>query len=205
MKRMVVLLMAAVLLVIAAGCGKGPPLIDLREHEAIGVIEFKTTEGGDLGIYVTRKFIDAIRTDQGTVSITELGTEADVLRSVGSSTLDRNAIKAIGRKHNVRTIFTGELEMRDAIPDVSINLGLDSFKLEPEVEARLRALMIETSTGASLWSGSANANEKMGAISLSGGKDFSFDANNPNRTLEKLLNKVIKEVTEDFRGEWEIQ
>lgn len=205
MKRKAGLIMTAVLLAMAAGCGKGPPLIDLREHEAIGVIEFRTTEEGELGTYITRKFIDAIRKDQGTVSITELGSEADVLKSIGSSTLDRDAFIALGKKHNVRTIFTGELEIADVMPDVSISLDLDRFKLEPEVEARLRAQMINTRTGATLWSGSGSAAEKIGAISLSGGRDFSFDADNPNRTFEKLLNNLIKEVTEDFRGKWEVR
>lgn len=194
--------LAAVLLVMIASCGKSPPRIDLKEHEVIGVIEFKAGDDKELSNYITRKFIDAIRKDQGTVSIIELGPEVSALQEVGRHKLDMDAFKALGDKHKIRTIFFGEIEVANVMPDVSITPGLDFIKLEAEVEAVIHAQMIETATGASLWSGSGRAVEKIGKIDLSGGSIVGFDVENPHKTYEKLFNNAIKEVTKEFRMGW---
>lgn len=202
MKTVSRLLLAVALLLTAANCGKSPPLIDLKEHEVIGVIEFKAKDDEELGKYITRKFIDAIRKDQGVVSIIELGPEVSALQEVGRHKLDADAFKALGDKHKIRTIFYGEIEVANVMPDVSITPGLDFIKVEAEVEAVINAQMIESATGASLWSGSGRAVEKIGGIDFSGGSIVGFDAENPHKTYKKLFNNAIKEVTKEFRMGW---
>jgi len=204
MNRITGLLLAPALLLMVAGCGKSPPLIDLKEHEVIGVIEFEAGNDKELAEYITRRFIDAIRKDQGTVSIIELGPETSALQEVGRHKLDADAFKALGEKHRIRTIFFGEIEVANVMPDVSITPGLDFIKVEAEVEAVIQAKMIETATGASLWSGSGRAVEKMGGIDLSGGSIVGFDAQNPHKTYQKLFNNAIKEVTKEFRMGWSL-
>jgi hypothetical protein len=202
MKYMWGFFLASALLAMTVGCGKSPPLIDLKEHEVIGVIEFKAGGDEELAKYITRRFIDAVRKDQGTVSIIELGPEQSALQAVGRHRLDADAFKALGDKHKIRTIFFGEIEVANIMPDVSITPGLDFIKVQADVEAVVQAQMIETATGASLWSGTGRAVEKIGKIDFSGGGIVGFDAENPNRTYKKLFDKAIKEVTKEFRMGW---
>ncbi|UCG92699.1 MAG: hypothetical protein JSV97_03040, partial [candidate division WOR-3 bacterium] len=62
----------------ALGCGRKvmvPPRIDLKPHEVIGIIEFESSNEGKLASLATRRFMNAIRRDQGMVRIVELGAE----------------------------------------------------------------------------------------------------------------------------------
>ena len=106
--------------------------------------------------------------------------------------MDMEAFKALGEKHRIKTLFMGEVEVAHVMPDVSITPGLDMFKVEAEVEAVIHAKMIETATGASIWSGSGRAVEKVGEISFSGGSIVGFDAESPSRTHQNLFNKAIR-------------
>ena len=89
----------AVLLAAATGCAGRkvlvPPRIDLSAHELIGVIDFGASTEGELGPLATRRFTEAARRDQGLVRIVSLGTEQQVLRKLGASRLDAEAIKAL--------------------------------------------------------------------------------------------------------------
>ena len=61
--------------------------------------------------------------------------------------------------------------------------------------------LIETETGASIWSSSANESEHVGNISVFEG-EFYFDTENPDRAFVKVIDKLIKEVTRVFRVTW---
>src|SRR5262245_56649781 len=94
----------ALVLIASAGCGNRvfhqtvavPPRIDLKEHEVIGVVEFRSNADGKLASFSTSRFIDAARHDQGVVRIVRLGGRKSALRSVGGNKIDTEAIKALG-------------------------------------------------------------------------------------------------------------
>jgi hypothetical protein len=192
------MLIAAMILIVS--CSTSPPLIDLKEHEVIGIIEFTAPDDGDLGAHVTRKFIEAIRKDQGMVAIMELGSEHDVLASIGAQSLDSEALRAIAEKHDLRTIFTGELELTKVAPGVSVSPSIEAVRVSAETEAHVSARMVDAVRGVSLWSGSGRAVEDIGSVGLTGGTVRSFDINNPNRVLEKLLDRAIKKAVKDFQA-----
>lgn len=196
----VVALIAAVL-----GCGRKvmvPPRIDLKPHEVIGIIEFESSNEGKLASLTTRKFTEAIRRDQGMVRIVELGSEAEVLKGIGRDRLDQAAFKAIGEKHDVSTIFTGELIVSEVRPSISLGLLFGHMSFSAEVDATLAAQMVETSSGASVWSESADATREVGNVSLFGGKYFVFDAEDPEKAYGKLVDALVEETTIDFRVTW---
>ncbi|MCK4251853.1 hypothetical protein KAX97_10415 [candidate division WOR-3 bacterium] len=205
MKCIFRLSIAAVLVVAALGCGPRimvPPKIDLTQHEVIGIIEFKSSNEGELGPLATKKFMDAIRRDQEMVRIVELGSEDEVLNAVNSDKLDQTTYKALGEKHKVITIFTGELIVSDVRPDITIAPLFGHMDFTAEVDATLNAQMVEITTGASIWSGSASATKKIGEVSIFGGKNFVFDAENPDRAYGKLVDELVEKVTKDFRVTW---
>jgi hypothetical protein len=180
-----------------------PPRIDLKEHELIGVVEFTTSSKGKLGPLATSRFIEMARRDQGLVRIVDLGTAASALRSVGRDRMDAEAIRALGEKHGVRTIFTGEVTVSDIKPNVQLLTSLRGGHVSAQVNATLAVRLIETSTGASLWSSSAQGAREVGQISVSGGRNFSFDSDDPDRAYGDLVNALASEATQDFHVTWE--
>ncbi len=196
----------AVLLAAVLGCGPKvmvPPKIDLREHEVVGIVEFRSSSEGELGPYATRKFMERAREDQGMVRIVELGSEAEVLKVVGADRLDQATFKALGDKHKVATIITGELTVSDVRPEITITPGLGYMSFAAEVDAALSARMVETATGASIWSGSASDTKRVGHVSVFGGEAFAFDAEDPEKAYGKLVDALVEKATEDFRVTWE--
>ena len=82
MRRKSWLIAAALLTLAIQSCTERvlvPPPIDLKQHEVVGIIEFDCSGQGELGPFLTHRFVDAVRRDQGLVRIALLGTPADVL------------------------------------------------------------------------------------------------------------------------------
>jgi hypothetical protein len=188
------------------GCGGSkvmvPPLIDLQQHEVLAIIEFTTSDDGELGPLATRRFMEWVRVDQGLVRMVELGTEAEALSEIGGTRLNRAAYQELGRRHEVATIFTGVLEVSDIRPAVSITPDLSALGAAADVDAELTVQMVETASGASLWSRSASVTQRVGHISVFQG-DVSFDAEDPERAYGELVDALVEAVTRDFRVSWE--
>jgi hypothetical protein len=193
----------AVLLIGVLGCGKRvmvPPKVDLTEYETVGVIEFRSTNEGQIASYATEQFIEAIRRDQGMVKIVELGSEKDVLKAIGAKKLDKDCFLKIGEKFMVSSIFYGKLDVSSIRPDVTILPGMMS--VDAEVDAKLSVKMIEVVEGASIWSGSAMTTEHVGNVSIFGGKAFTFDAEDPDEAYGKLIHSLVEDVSRDFKVRW---
>ncbi len=205
---------AAIVVVIAiAACGCGhssrvrvsvPPAIDLKAHEIIGVIDFPCDTKDALGPVATTRFIEAARRDQGLVRFTRLGTEGEVLAAVGASRLDPAACKAIGDKFGVATIITGQLDLSEVRPNLSLfNLNsLSNIGVTADVEAGLAVQMTEAATGASLWSRSARTTRRIGGASLSMNKSVSLDVHDPDSAYAGMVHDLVYNVTPDFRRSW---
>lgn len=179
-----------------------PPRIDLAEHEVLGVIEIQSSARGELGSITTRKLIEAVRRDQGMVRIVRLGTERQVLGELGQRRLDETAFRKLGESRELKTLLVGELTISDVRPNISISPGFESASITGEVDATLSVEMVETATGASLWSASASQTETVGHISVLGGRNFVFDAPDPERAYGKLVNSLVAVVARDFQVSW---
>lgn len=180
-----------------------PPRVDLREHEILGIVDFQSNARGELAALATRKFLEAARAEQGMVRVVELGSESELLKAVQADRLDRDAVRKIGEKYQVNTLVTGTLTVSDVRPSIVLDPGLSFGSISADVDAELSARMLETATGASLWGNSAALTQKVAQISVFGGKDFSFDAKDPEKAYGKLINSLVQQVTRDFRSTWE--
>ena len=196
----------ACLVIAVSACGGTrvmiPPRIDLTEYQIVGVLEFASASEGELGPYVTRRFMEVARQDQGIVRMTDLGSEAEALEEVGRPRLDPAALKALGERHNVRTLITGTLEVSDVRPVIRIAPGLVSSSVAADVDATLAVQMVEATTGASLWSSSARATRRVGHVRILGGREFAFDAADPDGAYADLVEALVHQVTRDFRASW---
>ncbi len=180
-----------------------PPLIDLAQHEIIGVIEFDSEARGQLAALATRRFTEGARADQGLVRMVQLGTESEALASVGKGQRGAEAYMALGRERGVRTLLLGELTVSSVRPDVQLAAGLRSGHLSAKVDATLAVQLVETATGASLWSTSARSTQSVGHISLFRGGEFVFDAKDPEQAYGNLVDHLVALTTRDFRATWE--
>jgi hypothetical protein len=182
-----------------------PPRIDLQQHEVLAIIEFSSSNEGELGALATSRFMEEARRDQGLIRIVELGTEAEALAEIARSRLDRAAYTALGETHDVATIITGELVVSGIRPAVSISADLRDLGAAADVDATLTVQMVETSSGASLWSRSASVTKRVGQVSLLDRDDFVFDAEDPERAYGELVDALVYLVTEEFRVTYERQ
>jgi hypothetical protein len=203
---------AAIAIVSLAACGcrsrpmvMVPPRIDLAAHEVIGVIDFPCVTEGALGPLATSRFVEAARQDQGMVRFTRLGTEEEVLDAIGQTRLDPAAFRAIGEKYGVRTIVTGDLELSEVRPNVSVFHSLTSIGVSANVHATLAVQIFEAASGASVWSRSASATRRIGGVSFSANKNVSLDMDDPDNAYAGLVNTLVYAVTPDFRVTWERQ
>ena len=203
-------LAAAILTIAAAGCAGTtrvppvlvPPQIDLRNHEVIGVVQFDTTAKGELGPLTTRRFVEEARRDQGLVRIVDLGTVAEALRSVGRQQLDDAALRELGNKRGVSTIVIGDLTVSKVRPDVRLNASLLTGGVTAEVEAVLSVKLVETSSGASIWSRSATATHNVANIGMWGGETFTFNAADPQKAYGGLVDDLVGQVAVPFQNSW---
>ncbi len=206
MKRAVFIIISIVVIMAVISCGRKvmvPPRIDLKQHEVVGIIQFECDRRGDLAPFTTRKFTEAIRRDQEMVRIVNLGTVSEVLREIGYDKLSKAAFQAIGEEYELATVFTGELLISDVRPDISLALIFTAgMSVSAEVDATLDAQMVETESGASLWSASSSATREIGYVSVWEGGSFVFDAEDPERAYGKLVNTLVEDASRDFRVTW---
>lgn len=179
-----------------------PPRIDLKPLEVVGVIDFECAGHDTLGPFMTRRFVDAIRRDQGLVRIALLGTQADVLAGIGQPRLDQDAFKEIGQKHQIKTVFTGNIVVSEVKPSVALGQSLTYLGVAADVEATFTTQMVETDAGTSLWSRSARDNERIAGLEVFSDKDFTLNADDPEDAYSRLADRLVYAVTHDFRSRW---
>jgi hypothetical protein len=195
---------ASALLLFAAGCARVyvPPRTDLGPHQNIGIIKFKPSiVSPGLAELTTQKFIQAVTEDQPGIRVVELGDETSVLAAVSQTVLGFDAWKAIGEKYGVRTVFAGDLNISNIQPKISIGPGLNFASFEAEVDATLFCRLVETGTGATIWSGSASEERTVGGISK-WGNSYGFNAEDPNATYGDFARSLTRKATRDFRETW---
>jgi len=186
--------------VVAAGCAAKyrtvmvPPRIDLSEHDLIAIVEFESSNAGELGPLATRRFTELARRDQGLVRMMTVEPASD--------RRDSKAFRELGESHGAQTVLVGSLDVSDIRPNLSLSNTLKSGTLTANVAATLTVDLIETETGASIWSASSRATKTIGHISVFGGKQFTFDAEDPEQAYGPLIDALVSHVTADFQATW---
>lgn len=200
------LLSCATIAGVVLGCSpkvKVPPLVDLKGLDTIGFIEFSTNAEGNLGPFVSQEFIHSIQSAQPGVRILELGDEVRVLNAVGFDEMGPEAVAAVGREYNVGAVFVGHLEVSKVEPKVNISTLLSSMRVSAEVEATLRAKLLETADGATVWTQSARDKKTVANITMLPGGVADFNARDPEEAYGDLVQSLIRHATVDFRARYE--
>jgi hypothetical protein len=205
--------MAVLSLVLLSGCASNPPTrrvwvaprVDLKPYETIGLVEFSSASRGGLAALATRRFAEAARRDQGMLRMVDVGSRQEALASVGRDLWNPESCRAIGRQHAVRTMFHGTLTLSRIRPTVQVSALLRSGQVSAHVDATLEVQLIESETGASIWSRSASATRTLGQVSVVGGRDYVFDADDPEGAYGDLVDFLVSQVARDLQGSWQTQ
>ena len=176
-----------------------PPRMDLQRYETLGIVEFASNSGRALGARAARQFQEQIQDAQPGTRIIELGDRDAVLAAVGATQLDVAAFRKIREKYGVAAVFVGEIAYSE--PTMDVKLG-DLSKLEggvrSEVKGDISSRLVETATGASVWSRSAWARRQIGSLNVSAERGVSGGMKDAN-PREAMLPALAYELTHDFR------
>jgi hypothetical protein len=176
-----------------------PPRIDLRTYGTVGVVEFASNSERAINAHATRQFQEQIQAAQPGTRFIELGDRQAVLAAVGGRQLDIEALKKIGEKYGVAAVFLGDIAYSEPRTDVKI---ADLQRLEggarTEVRGDISSRLMETASGASVWSSSAWARRQLGGVNVSAehGVSGSVSKSNPR---DEMVPALVYQLTHDFR------
>ena len=176
-----------------------PPSMDLKRFETLGIVNFASNAGPDIDTHATRQFQEHVQAAQPGTRFVELGNRDTLLAAMGSRQLDVDTLKQVGAKYGVDAIFLGDITYSE--PKTDINVA-DLTKLEGSVRTEVRgdisSRLVETRTGAGVWSSSAWATEQIGRLRVSAEQGVSgkMSQADPRRDM---VQTMVFYLTEDFR------
>lgn len=175
-----------------------PPRVALNSHGTLGVVAFASNADPAINAQATREFQARIHAAQPGTRLVELGSREVVLAAVGSRQLDTDALSKIGAKYGVDAIFLGEIAFAEKtdvrITDISRLEGGARTVLRGDISSKL----VETRTGASVWSSAAWATRQVGRVSVSSERGVSGAVRSSN-PREEMVPTLLFHLTQDFR------
>ena len=176
-----------------------PPRMDLKSYEMLGIVEFGSNADGAVNVHATRQFQQQIQAAQPGTRFIELGNREAVLAAVGGRQLDVDTLRRIGEKYGVAAIFLGDIAYSEPRTDVKVT---DLTKLEggmrTEIKGDISSRLVETRTGASVWSNSAWARRQIGRLNVSAEQGVSGAVSKSN-PREEMVPALVYQLTHDFR------
>ena len=176
-----------------------PPRMDLKSYGTIGIIEFASNSNRAINAHATRQFQEQIQAAQPGTRFIELGSREAVLAALGGKQLDADALRKIGEKYGVAAIFVGDITYSEPKADLKLN---DLTKMDGAVRAEIKgdisSRLLETKTGASVWSNSAWVRKQIGRVSVSAEHGMSAGVSKSN-PREEMVPALIYQLTHDFR------
>jgi len=176
-----------------------PPRVELQGYGTLGIVEFGSNSERGISARATRQFQEQVQAAQPGTRFIDLGDRQALLASLGVKQLDPAAMRKIREKYGVGAIFLGDIAYSQ--PRVDVNIG-DLTKLEggmrAEMKGELSAQLLETASGASVWSSSGWVRRPLGSVSLSAEHGVSGGMRNSD-PREEMVPALVREVTQDFR------
>lgn len=191
-------------LVVQWGCSRTilvpvPPRMDLKSYGTLGIIEFASNSDPAISNYATQQFQEHVQGAYPGTPILELGNRETVLAAVGATQFDPDAITKIGKKYGVTAVFLGDLVYSEPKTDIRVT---DIKRLEGGVRTEIRGDMstklMETQSGASVWSSSTWEKRQIGSVSLSTRRGVSATVGDSNPRKD-MVPALILHLTQDFR------
>lgn len=205
MNRKLWLYLLGTALVALPGCASKvlvPPRVDLGLHDRIALVSFTSNAKPGVERLVTQRFLETVQWAQPQARILELGPERRVLDLVDRDHLDFEAIQAIGRRYHVDAVITGRLDVTQAKPNLRLTTAIKSLSVSANVEGTLVAKILETETGATIWSGTSQGAESVAHLNVISHGPADFGAGNAESAYGRLVEGLVSRITTDFRPRW---
>ena len=183
-------------IIVAAGCaGKRvlvPPRVDLAPRAPIGLVTFTgENASGSLPGYATQRFAQHVLDAQPGIDLLELGELPE--------RVDAAVARRLGEEHGIRAVFVGHIVVSDVRPHVSIARGL---RATAEATVTITVRMLATESGATAWTKAASTRETIAALRVMEG-GVVFAADDPDEAYGDLVNRLVYQLTYDFRPTWQ--
>jgi hypothetical protein len=176
-----------------------PPRMDLRSYGTLGIVEFASSSSSAINARATRQFQEQIQAAQPGTRFVELGSREALLAALGGKQLDAGTLRKIGERYAVDAVFLGEIAYSEPKTDIRLN---DLARLDGAVHAEVRgdisSRLVETRTGASVWSSSAWAKRQIGGLSVSAERGVSGGVSKSD-PREEMVPTLVFHLTQDFR------
>ena len=145
-----------------------PPRMDLKGYATLGVVDFTSNASSAAAARATQQLQEQIQSAQPGTRFIDLGSREAVLAAVGRNQLDADTAKRIGKRYGVDAVFLGEITYSDPKTDVRVNdLAKLDAGLRTEVKGDISARLVETASGASVWSNSGWVRRQVGHVNVS--------------------------------------
>jgi hypothetical protein len=176
-----------------------PPRVDLAAHGTLGVVEFASNGGPALEARAPRDFQARIHGAQPGTRLVDLGSREKVLAAVDARDFELDALKRIGAKYGVDAVFLCDVTYSDPKTRVKItDLARLAGSANTSIRGDMSCKLVETGSGASVWSSGAWATRQIGRVSVSAerGVVATGDSEDPR---EAMLGAMLGHLTDDFR------
>ncbi len=199
MRKVYYIIMAGVLLLFAAGCVPAVPVVDLTEYGRIGFIDVSSGAEGEIAKIASQQLIQKIlEIDRDKITVIELGSEEEILRTLGRERIDPETIQMIGKEYNVGVIVSSHLNISEVRPQIDISFIKESLGVKADVDASLIVKLLETEGGGTLWTDSVEDTESVASVSIGSGGLFHFDAGTPEKAYGELVRNLVRKISRDF-------
>ena len=182
-----------------------PPRMDLKGYGTLGVVDFTSNSSGAAGARATQQLQEQIQAAQPGTRFIDLGSREAVLAAVGRNQLDADAARRIGKRYGVDAVFLGEIAYSDPKTDIRVNdlTKLDAG-LRTEVRGDISARLVETASGASVWSNSGWVRRQIGRVNVS---EYGVSGTMTTKSdpREEMVPALVQQITHDFRPTTERQ
>ncbi len=206
--------LAVVCLIVApallAGCAKPgppktliPPRVDLARFGTLGMLEFSGAAADGLGVLASREFLASLQRGQPGTPVVELGDQKRVLATLSRDSLDFDAIRAIGAKYGVDALVVGSLRAEKVQPNVSFDSAAGFMTAAAELESGLDARIVDTRSGATLWSTATRARAELARVDVDGGGVSGMGGGPPDDARLRLIRRLVDTATDDFWPYWQ--
>lgn len=187
------------------GCSRSqlvtvPARVSLGGYGTFGIVEFASNSDPAINVKATRQFQEHVQAAQPGTRFIDLGKRDALLAAVGGKQFDPATLKRIGEKYGVAAVFVGDISYSD--PKTGVLLT-DITRLEGGVRAEIRAdassRLLETRTGASVWSNSSWVRRQLGGVNVSVNEGVTGGIKASSNPREEMVPALVFHLTSDFR------
>lgn len=201
------LLLSLVTVLLLAGCASKtrlvqvpvPPRVDLRAYPTVGLVSFTCNAKGELDRLGTERFLRAVQAAQPGTRVIELGSEAQVLASIGCQGWDANTLRAVREAHGVDVVLVGRLDVERVKPEFELSTVLKRLSVRSDVNTSLNVKLLETASGATMWTDAGELTATVSHANFNNRGEGHFGATDPDAAYGEMVDGLVWQVTEDFR------